>query len=133
MEIARRSRGTPRVANNLLRWVRDYSQVRAAGHLDASIASAALAMLEIDEEGFDEMDKRILESIIGLFDGGPVGVNSLAVAIGEEPGTIEEVHEPFLIMQGFLKRTAQGRVAMPKAYRKLGLDAPAKTAQEDLF
>ena len=133
MEIARRSRGTPRVANNLLRWVRDYSQVRAAGRLDAAIAGAALAMLEIDEEGFDEMDKRILESIIGLFDGGPVGVNSLAVAIGEEPGTIEEVHEPFLIMQGFLKRTAQGRVAMPKAYRKLGLDTPSKAGQDDLF
>ena len=79
------------------------------------------------------MDKRILESIIGLFDGGPVGVNSLAVAIGEEPGTIEEVHEPFLIMQGFLKRTAQGRVAMPKAYRKLGMETPAKAAQDDLF
>ena len=133
MEIARRSRGTPRVANNLLRWVRDYSQVRAAGRLDAAVAGAALAMLEIDEEGFDEMDKRILESIIGLFDGGPVGVNSLAVAIGEEPGTIEEVHEPFLIMQGFLKRTAQGRVAMPKAYRKLGMETPAKAAQDDLF
>ena len=95
---------------------------------------AALAEeLGWDEEGFDEMDKRILESIIGLFDGGPVGVNSLAVAIGEEPGTIEEVHEPFLIMQGFLKRTAQGRVAMPKAYRKLGLDTPAKAVQDDLL
>jgi len=133
MEIARRSRGTPRIANNLLRWARDYAQVRAAGRLDAAIAAAALAMLEIDEEGFDEMDKRILESIIGLFDGGPVGVNSLAVAIGEEAGTIEEVHEPFLIMQGFLKRTAQGRVAMPKAYRKLGLPPPAKAGQDELF
>lgn len=132
-EIARRSRGTPRIANNLLRWVRDFAQVRANGKIDASVAAAALTMLEIDEEGFDEMDKRILEAIIGLFDGGPVGVNSLAVALGEEPGTIEEVHEPFLIMQGFLKRTPQGRVAMPKAYRKLGLAAPPKTAQQDLL
>jgi Holliday junction DNA helicase RuvB len=81
-------------------------------------------MLDIDAEGFDEMDKRILEALIGLFDGGPVGVNSLAVAIGEEAGTIEEVHEPYLIMQGYLKRTAQGRVAMPKAYKKLGLPTP---------
>jgi Holliday junction DNA helicase RuvB len=132
-EIARRSRGTPRIANNLLRWVRDFAQVRANGKIDASVAAAALTMLEIDEEGFDEMDKRILEAVIGLFDGGPVGVNSLAVAIGEEPGTIEEVHEPYLIMQGFLKRTPQGRVAMPKAYRKLGLTAPQKSAQQDLL
>jgi len=133
MEIARRSRGTPRIANNLLRWVRDFAQVRADGRLTAGTADQALTMLEIDEEGFDEMDKRILESLIGLFDGGPVGVNSLAVAIGEEPGTIEEVHEPFLIMQGFLKRTPQGRVALPKAYRKLGLPPPQKTAQQDLL
>ena len=132
-EIARRSRGTPRIANNLLRWVRDFAQVRANGKIDAAVAADALTMLEIDEEGFDEMDKRILEAIIGLFDGGPVGVNSLAVALGEEPGTIEEVHEPFLIMQGFLKRTPQGRVAMPKAYRKLGMTAPAKPAQQDLL
>lgn len=133
MEIARRARGTPRIANNLLRWVRDYAQVRTEGRMDASVAAQALAMLEIDQEGFDEMDKRILESIIGLFDGGPVGLNSLAVAIGEEPGTIEEVHEPFLIMQGFLKRTPQGRVALPKAYQKLGLPTPAKTPQGELF
>ena len=133
MEIARRSRGTPRIANNLLRWVRDFAQVRADGRMTAETADLALTMLEIDEEGFDEMDKRILESLIGLFDGGPVGVNSLAVAIGEEPGTIEEVHEPFLIMQGFLKRTPQGRVAMPKAYRKLGISPPQKTAQQDLL
>jgi len=133
MEIARRSRGTPRIANNLLRWVRDFSQVRAAGKTNAQIAAQALGMLEIDEEGFDEMDKRILEALIGLFDGGPVGVNSLAVAIGEEPGTIEEVHEPYLIMQGFLKRSAQGRIAMPKAYRKLGLPPPASGPQSELF
>ncbi|MEI6279215.1 MAG: Holliday junction branch migration DNA helicase RuvB [Verrucomicrobiae bacterium] len=133
MEIARRSRGTPRIANNLLRWVRDFAQVRADGRLTAGTADQALTMLEIDEEGFDEMDKRILESLIGLFDGGPVGVNSLAVAIGEEPGTIEEVHEPFLIMQGFLKRTPQGRVALPKAYRKLGINPPNKSSQQDLL
>jgi Holliday junction DNA helicase RuvB len=133
MEIARRSRGTPRIANNLLRWVRDFAQVRADGRMTAETSDLALTMLEIDEEGFDEMDKRILESLIGLFDGGPVGVNSLAVAIGEEPGTIEEVHEPFLIMQGFLKRTPQGRVALPKAYRKLGIAPPKKAAQPDLL
>ncbi|MBE2204200.1 MAG: Holliday junction branch migration DNA helicase RuvB [Chthoniobacterales bacterium] len=131
--IARRSRGTPRIANNLLRWVRDFAQVRANGTIDASVAADALTMLEIDEEGFDEMDKRILEAVIGLFDGGPVGLNSLAVAIGEESGTIEEVHEPYLIMQGFLKRTPQGRVAMPKAYRKLGLIAPSKPTQDTLL
>jgi len=133
MEIARRSRGTPRIANNLLRWVRDFSQVRSQGRMDAAIAAQALAMLEIDEEGFDEMDKRILEAIIKLFDGGPVGVNSLAVAIGEEAGTIEEVHEPYLIMQGYIKRTAQGRVALPKAYRKLGLTPPANPPQGELL
>lgn len=134
MEIARRARGTPRIANNLLRWVRDYALVRAGGRINAQTAAEALSMLDIDSEGFDEMDKRILEAIIGLFDGGPVGVNSLAVAIGEESGTIEEVHEPYLIMQGYVKRTAQGRVAMPKAYRKLGLQAPkAKSEQGEFF
>ncbi len=137
LEIARRARGTPRIANNLLRWVRDYSLVRAGGHITAQSATDALTMLDIDAEGFDEMDKRILEAIIGLFDGGPVGVNSLAVAIGEESGTIEEVHEPYLIMQGYIKRTAQGRVAMPKAYKKLGLpapqSAPVSSSQPDLF
>jgi Holliday junction DNA helicase RuvB len=137
MEIAQRARGTPRIANNLLRWVRDYALVRAEGRITAQSAADALTMLDIDAEGFDEMDKRILEALIGLFDGGPVGVNSLAVAIGEEAGTIEEVHEPYLIMQGYLKRTAQGRVAMPKAYKKLGLPTPQSSttppAQPDLF
>jgi Holliday junction DNA helicase RuvB len=135
LEIARRARGTPRIANNLLRWVRDYALVRAGDRITAQTASDALAMLDIDADGFDEMDKRILEAIIGLFDGGPVGVNSLAVAIGEESGTIEEVHEPYLIMQGYIKRTAQGRVAMPKAYRKIGLEAPKKAdpGQTELF
>ena len=134
MEVAQRARGTPRIANNLLRWVRDYALVRAGGRISAQTAADALTMLDIDAEGFDEMDKRILEAIIGLFDGGPVGVSSLAVAIGEEAGTIEEVHEPYLIMQGYVKRTAQGRVAMPKAYRKLGIEPPkGKVEQKDLF
>ena len=120
-QIARRSRGTPRIANNLLRRVRDYAQVRADGHITSEIADRALAMLEIDENGLDEMDKRILEAIIVKFGGGPVGVSSLAVAVGEEPDTIEEVYEPYLIMEGFLKRTPQGRVATELSYKKLGL------------
>jgi len=132
LEIARRSRGTPRIANNYLRWVRDYAQVRAGGRIDQSVAAAALTMLDVDEDGFDEMDKRIIESLILKFDGGPAGVNAIAVAAGEEPGTLEEVHEPYLIMQGYLKRTPQGRVALTRAYRKLGLDAPKK-AQPDLL
>ena len=120
-EIARRCRGTPRIANNLLRRVRDYAQVRADGRITAAIADQALAMLEIDENGLDEMDKRILEILIAKFGGGPVGVNSLAVAVGEEPDTLEEVYEPYLIMEGYLKRTSQGRVATELSYRKLGL------------
>jgi Holliday junction DNA helicase RuvB len=126
LEIARRSRGTPRIANNLLRWVRDYAQVRTQGAIDKGSAADALAMLEIDEEGFDEMDQRILEGIIYKFGGGPVGLHSLAVAVGEEPGTLEEVHEPYLIMQGYLQRTPQGRVATAKVYQKLGLPMPKK-------
>lgn len=133
LEIGRRSRGTPRIANNLLRWVRDYAQVRESGIITAAVAQKALAMLEIDEDGFDEMDKRIIEGLISLFDGGPVGLNSLAVAIGEEAGTLEEVHEPYLIMQGYIKRTPQGRVAMPRAYRKIGLEPPKNAPQGDLF
>ncbi len=132
LEIARRSRGTPRIANNYLRWVRDFAQVRAAGFIDQPVAAQALEMLDVDAEGFDEMDKRIIESIITKFDGGPVGLNALAVSAGEEPGTLEEVHEPYLIMQGFLKRTPQGRVALAKAYRKIGLDAPT-AAPPELF
>jgi len=122
-QIARRSRGTPRIANNLLRRVRDYAQVRGDGRITAEIADRALVMLEIDENGLDEMDKRILEAVIVKFSGGPVGVNSLAVAVGEEPDTIEEVYEPYLIMEGFLKRTPQGRVATELSYQKLGLKA----------
>ena len=124
LEVARRSRGTPRIANNLLRWVRDFAQVRAEGVINKDSASRALEMLDIDEDGFDEMDQRIIEAIIHKFGGGPVGLNSLAVAVGEEAGTLEDVHEPYLIMHGYLSRTPQGRVAMPKAYQKIGLPAP---------
>ena len=131
-EIAARSRGTPRTANNLLRWVRDFAQVKADGKISADVADRALAMLEIDRDGFDEWDKRILETLIHKFNGGPVGLNSLAVAIGEEAGTLEEVNEPYLIMQGYIKRTSQGRVATPNAYRKLGLKPPVG-AQEQLL
>lgn len=125
LEIARRSRGTPRIANNLLRRVRDYAQVRGDGRVLAELADRALAMLDIDRDGLDEMDKRILESIIIKFGGGPVGVNSLAVAVGEEPDTLEEVYEPYLIMEGYLKRTPQGRVATELSYRKMGLQRGA--------
>ena len=128
-EIARRSRGTPRIANNLLRRVRDYAQVRHDGRITADVADKALAMLEIDENGLDEMDKRILEAVIAKFGGGPVGVNSLAVAVGEEPDTIEEVYEPYLIMEGYLNRTSQGRVATELSYKKLGLKPPAGNQQ----
>jgi len=121
LEIARRSRGTPRIANNLLRRVRDYAQVKSDGRITLETAGRALAMLEIDENGLDEMDKRILEAIIVKFGGGPVGVSSLAVAVGEESDTIEEVYEPYLIMEGYLNRTPQGRVATEASYKKLGL------------
>ena len=131
-EIARRSRGTPRIVNNLLRRVRDYAQVRHDGRITKEVADKALAMLEIDENGLDEMDKRILEAIIIKFSGGPVGVNSLAVAVGEEPDTIEEVYEPYLIMEGFLNRTPQGRIATELSYKKLGL-RPASGGQAKLF
>lgn len=119
-EIASRSRGTPRIANNLLRWTRDYTQVRADGTISPKIANDALTMIEIDNDGLDEMDKRILEATIYKFNGGPVGLSTLAVALGEDASTLEEVHEPFLIMQGFLKRTPRGRVALPAAYTKIG-------------
>jgi Holliday junction DNA helicase RuvB len=131
-EIARRSRGTPRIANNLLRRVRDYAQVRHDGRITRDVADRALAMLEIDQNGLDEMDKRILEAIIAKFSGGPVGVSSLAVAVGEEPDTLEEVYEPYLIMEGYLKRTPQGRVATELSYRKLGLKT-ANAAQPGLL
>jgi Holliday junction DNA helicase RuvB len=131
VEVASRSRGTPRIANNLHRWVRDFAQVRADGIINADIANKALAMIEIDEDGLDEMDKRILEAVIYKFGGGPVGLSSVAVAVGEDASTLEEVHEPFLIMQGFLKRTPRGRVALPTAYTKIGAIPPKNT--EELF
>ena len=125
--LASRSRGTPRVANSLLRWARDYAQVKADGVITADIAAAALAMIDIDEDGLDEMDKRILEALVYKFDGGPVGVNSLAVAVAEDASTIEEVYEPYLIMQGMLARTPRGRVATRRTYDKLGVAPPPDT------
>jgi len=119
--IASRARGTPRIANRLLRRVRDYAQVRAGGHIDGAVADAAMAMLKVDPEGFDELDRRLLRTIVEAFDGGPVGVESLAAALSEERGTLEDVVEPFLIQRGFLVRTARGRMATPKAYQHLGL------------
>lgn len=132
LEIARRSRGTPRLCNNLLRRVRDYAQVRADGRITAPIADKALAMLDIDEHGLDDMDKRLLEAIVHKYRGGPVGVNTIAVAVGEEPGTIEEVYEPFLIQEGYLQRTPQGRVATEMTYKKLGVKRTSKS-QGELF
>ena len=131
-EIARRSRGTPRITNSLLRWVRDYAQVKADNKITQNIADKALSMLDIDEHGLDEMDKRILETILHKFSGGPVGVNSLAVSVGEEPGTIEEVYEPYLIQEGYLKRTPQGRVATERCYAKFGLK-PGAARQGELL
>ncbi len=121
LEIARRSRGTPRIANNLLRWTRDYAQVKAGGKVTEEIAHKALTMLDIDDHGLDEMDKRILETIIANFKGGPVGLNSLSVAIGEEADTIEDVYEPYLIQEGYMMRTAQGRLVTDKAWHLFGL------------
>lgn len=131
LEIAGRSRGTPRIANNLLRWARDFAQVRAGNRITREVADQALTMRDIDREGLDETDKRILDALVHKFAGGPVGIGSLAVAIGEDAGTLEDVHEPYLIMQGYLKRTPQGRVAMPATFRKLGVAAPAR--EGDLF
>lgn len=121
LEIATRSRGTPRIANNLLRRSRDYAQVKADNRITRHLADAALNLLDIDEDGLEEMDKRILSCIIEKFDGGPVGLNSMAVAVGEEPDTIEEVYEPYLIQEGYLHRTPQGRIATLRAYEKLGI------------
>ena len=129
LEIARRARGTPRIANNLLRRVRDYAQVRAGNRITKDVADKALTLLNIDRHGLDEMDKRILETIIHKFSNRPVGVGSLAVSVGEEPDTIEEVHEPFLIQEGYLKRTPQGRVVTDLCYDRLGLKRP-RTAGE---
>ena len=125
LEIARRSRGTPRVANRLLRRVRDYAEVRADGRITASVASEALSRLNVDEFGLDDMDARILSLIIEKFDGGPVGLGTIAVAVGEDAGTLQDVYEPFLIQQGFLQRTPRGRMATPLAYRRFGLTPPS--------
>jgi Holliday junction DNA helicase RuvB len=123
-EIAKRARGTPRIANHLVRWIRDFALVKGQGKpADANLVSEALSMLEIDEDGLDDMDKRLLQTLVFKFRGGPVGIHSLAVALGEDPGTLEEVHEPYLILSGFLKRTPQGRVATPRTYEKLGVSA----------
>lgn len=130
-EIARRSRGTPRIANALLRRVRDFAMVKGEGVIDQAIARFALNALQVDHCGLDEMDNRILQTIIVKFKGGPVGLNTIATAVGEEPGNIEEVHEPFLIMEGFLHRTPRGREATPKAFRHLGLTPPGR--QDTLF
>ena len=127
-EIARRSRGTPRVANRLLRRVRDYAQVKADGRIDAKVAAAALARLNVDEFGLDDMDARILTTIIEKFSGGPVGLGTVAVAVGEDAGTLEDVYEPYLIQQGFLERTPRGRCATALAYRRFGLTPPAGQA-----
>jgi Holliday junction DNA helicase RuvB len=132
-EIARRSRGTPRVANRLLRRVRDYAEVRADGVITEDVARAALAMLDVDQFGLDDMDARILKAIIEKFEGGPVGVATISAAIGEDASTLEEVYEPFLVQQGFLQRTPRGRVATPQAYRHFGYTPPSVSAQEVLF
>jgi len=132
LEIAGRSRGTARIANRLFRRVRDYAQVKGNGVITREVADAALRLLGIDELGLDEMDKTVMHTIIDKFAGGPVGISSLAVAIGEEGQTLEEVHEPYLIQLGFIKRTQQGRVATPLAYKHFGLDMP-KSPQTELF
>src|SRR5436190_5726770 len=126
IEISRRSRGTPRVANRLLRRIRDYAQVRANGHITLDVAGRALSLLDVDDRGFDELDRRLLRTIIEKFNGGPVGVASLAAALSEERDAIEDIYEPFLIQIGFLDRTPRGRVATASAYAYFGLDAPGK-------
>ena len=130
-EIARRSRGTPRIANRLLRRVRDYAEVKGSGHIDKTIAERALKMLDVDPEGLDIMDRKILEAVIHRFDGGPVGLDNVAASVGEERDTIEDVIEPYLIQQGYLQRTPRGRVATAAAYRHLGV-VPPKNGH-DLF
>jgi len=132
LEIASRSRGTPRIANRLLRRVRDFAEVKGDGHIDQPVAAAAMEMLRVDEQGFDTMDRRLLKMIIENFDGGPVGVESIAASLSEERGTVEDVLEPYLIQQGYITRTARGRMATPKAYRHFGLEKPAN-GNNDLF
>ena len=125
-ELARRARGTPRIANRLLRRVRDFAEVVGDGNITAEVAHESLLRLEVDERGLDEMDRRIMEAVIRRFSGGPVGVKSLAVAVGEEAETIEEIYEPFLIQEGLLKRTSRGREATPAAYEYFGEGAPGE-------
>jgi holliday junction DNA helicase RuvB len=132
-EIARRARGTPRVANRLLRRVRDYAQVKGNGIITKVIANQALQLLEVDTFGLDDMDSRIITTIIEKFEGGPVGLNTIGAAIGEDANTIEEVYEPFLVQHGFLQRTPRGRVATPQAYRHFGFTPQAPGTQESLF
>jgi Holliday junction DNA helicase RuvB len=131
LEIARRSRGTPRIANRLLRRVRDYAQVRGDGRITEDLAHKALAMLDVDPQGFDLMDRKLLEAVIHRFDGGPVGLDNIAASIGEEAGTIEDVIEPYLIQQGYLQRTPRGRIATLAAYRHLGVALPQRDG--DMF
>ena len=128
-EVARRSRGTPRIANRLLRRVRDYAQVRADGRITVDVAHAAMKLLEVDDQGFDEIDRKLLRTIIEKFSGGPVGVNSLAAAISEERDAIEDIYEPYLIQAGFLDRTPRGRIATARAYEYLGLTVPGKDSR----
>jgi Holliday junction DNA helicase RuvB len=132
LEIARRSRGTPRIANRLLRRVRDYADVRSDGRVTRAVADAGLAMLDVDPEGLDLLDRRLLEAVIGKFSGGPVGIDNLAAAIGEERDTIEDVVEPYLIQQGYLQRTARGRIATAAAYRHFGLTAQSPVEGQGL-
>jgi Holliday junction DNA helicase RuvB len=132
-EIARRARGTPRIANVLLRRVRDYAQVKADNIITREVADAALQLLDIDENGLDEMDKRLLELVIFKFDGGPVGLNTLSVALGEESDTLEEVYEPYLIQEGYLKRTPSGRRATKSAYALFGVEVAEKEGQQEFF
>ena len=132
-EIAQRSRGTPRVANRLLRRVRDYADVKGSGHISQDIAHKALAMLDVDPQGFDVMDRKLLEAVIFKFNGGPVGLDNLAAAIGEERDTIEDVLEPYLIQQGYLQRTPRGRIATPAAYTHFGVTAPRSGSSGDLW
>jgi Holliday junction DNA helicase RuvB len=126
-ELARRSRGTPRVANRLLRRVRDYAEARADGRISGEVARAALERLNVDEFGLDDMDSRILATIIEKFSGGPVGLTTVAAAVGEDPATVEEVYEPYLMQQGFLERTPRGRVATARAWKRLGITPPPGT------
>ncbi len=133
MEIANRSRGTPRIANNLVYFVRDYAEERSDGTITRDTAHKALELLEIDEQGLDEMDKRILSIIANTYKGGPVGLSTIAVAVGEEPDTLEEVHEPFLIQNGFLQRTPQGRIISGKGYEAIGLSGTTGAQQNELL